>query len=137
MILKKEQDLNTKVTIEQSKEQEQESRIEFDTRIIPHQGHTVFEINTKTLDVVKAQFEETDLIFDPKYTKGKMLNVERKIIKKEGFVYVSALNKKNAIKNYHKGCNGSSIDFNKEYLELDYEFHTKRTDPIRRPQSVV
>ena len=118
MILKKEQDLNTKVTIEQSKEQEQESRIEFDTRIIPHQGHTVFEINTKTLDVVKAQFEETDLIFDPKYTKGKMLNVERKIIKKEGFVYVSALNKKNAIKNYHKGCNGSSIDFNKEYLEL-------------------
>ena len=118
MILKREEDLTPKVKIEQSKEQEQEARIEFDTRIIPHQGHTVFEINIDTLDIVKAEFEETDLIFDPKYTKGRMLNVERKIIKKEGFVYVSALNKKNAIKNYRKGCNGSSIDFNKEYLEL-------------------
>ena len=118
MILKKEDDLAPKITIEQSQEQEQESRIEFDTRIVPHQGHAVWEIHTETMDINKAEFEETDLIFDPKYTKGSVLHIKRKLIKNDGCFYTSALNKKNAFKNYKKGFNGSVIDFNKQYLEI-------------------
>ena len=104
--------------IEVTKEQQQETRIEFDTRIVSQRGHTVFEIEVSTMDIRKAEFEETDLVYDAKFTKGRVLHVERKIIKKDGCVYVSALNKKNAWKKYNKGENGSAIDFNKEYIEL-------------------
>jgi hypothetical protein len=67
----------------------------------PHQGHTLFEINTKTGEIAKAQFETTDIQWeDAVYGK---ISKKRKCIVKPDYVYISALNVKNALKKYKDG----------------------------------
>jgi len=56
-------------------------------RLKPHRGHTVFEFNTKTGKLVKAEFEEPDLS-KPKQNK--------KIMVQKDCLYIAALNLKNA-----------------------------------------
>lgn len=56
-------------------------------------GHRVFEINEKTLDCSEAKYE-TEVHYNAPN--------KRKIIIKEGYVYICALNSKNALKKYHK-----------------------------------
>lgn len=57
-------------------------------------GHRCFEINTKTLKVEEAQYER-EVHFNAAD--------RRKIITKEGYAYVTALNKKNALKRFKRG----------------------------------
>lgn len=57
-------------------------------------GHRCFEINTITLDVKEAEYS-LEVQFSGKTT--------RKITMRRDCVYVNALNKKNALKVYHKG----------------------------------
>ena len=57
--------------------------------LTPHAGHTLFEINHNTQQVVVAEFIPSE--------SGK-----KKVLVKEGCEYVSALNMKNAIKKYLK-----------------------------------
>lgn len=61
-------------------------------RLVP--GHRVFQINTKTLEVCEAEYETKIHYNSPN---------KRKIITKEGFQYIMALNKKNALKKFHRG----------------------------------
>jgi hypothetical protein len=67
----------------------------------PHQGHTLFEINTKTGEIVKAQFEQEAIKWDDAVNLG-IKSLSRKCIVKPDFIYISALNEKNALKKYNK-----------------------------------
>lgn len=62
--------------------------------IRPHSGHTLFEINAVSGDIAPAEFEVSTAVYSAN-SKGL---VRRKIVIKANCVYISALNKKNAIK---------------------------------------
>lgn len=77
------------------KQQEQKKELKLYARLLPNRGHILYEINTKNLDIQEASFNKTDIHF----TK---LNVKKSVIMKEDCFYISALNKKNAMKKYNK-----------------------------------
>jgi hypothetical protein len=62
----------------------------------PQRGHKCFEVNTITNEVSEAEFfEDYVAMFSSSYERKKKLRV------KENCVYITALNKKNAIKKYN------------------------------------
>ncbi len=69
-------------------------------KIIPHEGHKMWEINDETLEIKEAQFEQKTFILGSNHKN-------REIITRIGCTYISALNKKSAIKKYTQGKNGS------------------------------
>jgi len=105
----KELNIEPKTKTELSVKQEKEIKHELVGEIIPHEGHSIWEINNKTNEIKKAQFSNVT------YTFGG--EIKREIITKKGHSYVGALNKKNALKKYNKGENGSKI-IPKNPLEL-------------------
>ena len=64
--------------------------------IHPHPGHRFFQLNKATREISEPEFE--DIVVD--ITKPD--HVIKKIIIKEGHLYTSALNKKNAEKHFKK-----------------------------------
>lgn len=74
------------------RQKEQRSEITHLGSIRPRKGHTLFEINLKTKEIVPATFEEKDFKVGGKNTKGKA------VIVKDDCTYISALNKNNAIR---------------------------------------
>ncbi len=87
--------IKTEVSVKQKK------KIEYEliSKIIPHEGHSVWQINEETLEIEKAKFSNVNFVVG--------MENKKEIIIKKGFSYISALNKKNAIKKYLKGKNGS------------------------------
>ena len=71
-------------------------------KLIPHKGHKIFEINTITLEIIEAKYQELSFII------GKTHQNKEIIINKD-CVYIWALNKKTAFKKYLKGDNGSKF----------------------------
>jgi hypothetical protein len=66
-------------------------------KIRPNKGHKVFKINTTTNEISEAEyFYDAVSMFSSSYERKKKLSME------EGFAYISALNKQNAIKKYKK-----------------------------------
>ena len=65
--------------------------------IKPHRGHKCFEINTLTGEVTDAAYTEESITImtSSKYTPKRKINV------KENCIYITALNKKNAIKRFN------------------------------------
>ena len=63
----------------------------------PKKGHTMFEYNYKEKTIVEAKFDEVPAV---KFTDAKLgiKSSSKKITKKDDCIYVSALNKKNALK---------------------------------------
>ena len=117
--LKENEELSSKPSTEKLQEQQQEAKVEFDSVIYPYENHKLFEIDVATNEIRLAEFEIEPVIeFDPYWTKKKTLNKRGKVIKKEGCVYISALNKKTAIKKFSKGNNGSKRSDNDRYLSL-------------------
>ena len=86
--------------MEISVQKKQQKEKELVGKIIPHAGHKVWEINDETLEVQEAKYEQQNFIFGIK-------NTNPEIIIRSGFSYVSALNKKSALKKYKQGKNGS------------------------------
>ena len=87
-------DLDTTSEIVAKKEQKKEDKKV--TTIKPHRGHTLFEWNIAESELVEATFEKTDVDYLAVINK---YNVARRIvIMKAGCIYVSALNKKNAMR---------------------------------------
>ena len=81
-----------------------EKKEKFEKRITPHKNHKVFQFNTETRELAVAEFDNIPTIkwedaVNENYT------VYRKIIKKEGCIYFSALNVKNAKKVLHRDYN--------------------------------
>tara|TARA_R110002051_G_scaffold322875_1_gene414762 strand:+ start:1778 stop:2089 length:312 start_codon:yes stop_codon:yes gene_type:complete len=66
------------------------------TTIKPHKGHTLYEYNVETKELVEATYTKTDVSYID-IQKGKNI-ARRRVDMKGGCVYVSALNKKNAVK---------------------------------------
>lgn len=62
--------------------------------IIPHKGHVLFEINPITGKCKLAEYETSSVTI-----RGK---ISKKVIANHGCVYVSALNKKNALIKFFK-----------------------------------
>lgn len=104
--------------IEVSQEKQIEYQLIYQGTIVPHEGHTLYEIDLKTKEINEAEYQHQDYVFDPEWHPSKKLKVDSKVIMNEGCVYVSALNKKNALKKFEKNSNGTRIDKTKIYLEL-------------------
>jgi hypothetical protein len=108
---------NLKDKTELSVSQEQEYRETLETTIFSHPNHTLWEIEVNTLEVNKATYEERDIKVDLSKAMS-VLTPKGKVIIKSGYAYVSALNKKNALKKYNSGNNGSKKDPNAKYLDI-------------------
>jgi len=69
--------------------------------ITPQRGHVLFQINTQTGDIELAEYEKVDALLPTRINKADA-GIVKKVLIKTGCVYVSALNKKNAIKKFNK-----------------------------------
>ena len=83
--------------IENVKQQVKEIQSVFDYKLLPQKGHTLFEYHliNKTIEV--ADFDDVPNIKWNDAVCGET-SLQKKITKKENCVYISALNKKNALK---------------------------------------
>jgi hypothetical protein len=72
--------------------------------ITPHPNHKLYEIDNETSEINEATYIE-----EPTFIKFG-ISVPKKTTKKalvrDGFTYVSAMNKKNALKHYKNNSNG-------------------------------
>jgi len=91
----KNHDTNIEVSVKQKKQVEHQ----LVGNITPNEGHKIWQINNETLEVSEAKFTNT--------TYQMFSENKKEVLIKDGFSYVAALNKKNALKKYHKGSNGS------------------------------
>ncbi len=105
----KELDLKNETKIEISVKQKKQVEHELIGRIIPHEGHIIWQINKETLEIEKAKFSNAT------YHLGG--ENKKEVMTKDGYAYVSALNKKNALRKYKQGKNGSK-PINEEPLSL-------------------
>lgn len=90
-----------KEKIEIQVEKQQEIKQEYIGNIMPHNGHTLFEMDLETNEIKEAEFEKelTAIAFD-----GQQHN--KRLVLKPNHIYCSALNKKNAKKHFEKGSIG-------------------------------
>lgn len=95
--------------IEVNVKKEKEVQYELIDKIIPYNGHTVWEINKQTLEIKKAEWYNTNYVIGGENKK--------ELVVKKGYAYVSALNEKNALKKYKSGKSGTK-QINKEVLPL-------------------
>ena len=83
--------------VEITKQQRAEIQKVFDSRIRPHENHTLFEIDLISKEIKLAVFDTGLEIHWNDAVKGNWGN-NRTLTKKENCMYVSALNKKNVLK---------------------------------------
>ena len=101
-----------KEKIEFLKQQQEELTKVLQYKIVPHENHTLFEINIKEDTIEVAEIappnteitwaEALDRFFNKRHKKVNIFNAgtttRSQVLKKEGCIYISALNKENAIK---------------------------------------
>ena len=92
-------ELNNKAKdpIEEVKQKVQETKTIYLGKFKPQKNHTLFEVNMDLKTIEKAIFDEVPAIKFEDAVKG-LKSASKKITKKANCIYVSALNKKNAIK---------------------------------------
>ncbi len=100
----KEIELPVKDEIKVHAEKEQEKQTKLVYRMRPKQGHKCFQYDRDTNELTFAEFETVAVDFAAA-TKGNMA-LKKKLIVKENCIYVTALNKKNALKHVNKQLNG-------------------------------
>lgn len=100
-------ELDVKIQIEESVKQKKQVEHELIGKIIPYEGHTIWEINKETGAIERAKFSNA--------TYNYIGENKKEIIVKQGHEYVSALNKKNALRKYKKGLNGSKDVLDEPY----------------------
>lgn len=107
----KELEVKQKDKMELSVQQKKQIEHELISKIIPHENHVIWQINKETLEIEKAKFSNATYVLGGENKK--------EIIIKDGFAYVSALNKRNALKKHKNGSNGSkNIDSNPLKIKL-------------------
>lgn len=103
--------------VQEERKKEVEKKQEFMGSMTPKKGHTMFEVDLLNQKIRPAQFEKvtkyeehaekpkSDGLGVIEYKDGskklvidKLPNISKKLLGKEGCIYVSALNKKNLIK---------------------------------------
>lgn len=75
--------------------------------IRPHKGHKLFEFNVSTGQITLAQFKYSDIHYTDAM-KG-LINARKTVIKKPNCIYISALNKKNALKVLNRNEKSNTI----------------------------
>lgn len=65
-----------------------------------HNGHKCWEYNTETKEINEAEYERTDIVWSEADSKLKKRN--KRVIVKQNCIYVTALNKTNALKKLQK-----------------------------------
>jgi len=118
----KELDINKlfkeKTKMEVTQQKQQEYQLVYQGTIIPHENHILYELNPNTLEIKEARYIVKDYVFNPHWKKGDKIASHGEVIITQGMVYISALNKSNAIKKFKKNNNGTKLDPNKTYLDL-------------------
>ncbi len=107
-----------KASTEVSQEKEQEYQLVYQGTIIPHDGHVLYELNLSTNEIKEAKYLKQDYVFNPEWSPSKKAKIDSKVIMNKGCIYISALNKINALKKFEKRSNGTRIDKTKIYVEL-------------------
>ena len=97
--------------LEVSIKREKQIEREFVNTIIPFDGHFLWEINKETLEINKAKFSNQNYQFGGENKKEVEI--------KDGYTYVAALNKKNALKNFKNGKSGGRY-INPNPLSMPY-----------------
>jgi hypothetical protein len=95
----RELEQHTKVEIHQETNKQQIKEQKFLGRLNPKRGHTLWKINIVSMDIEKAIFDTDTIVLDSLDGAENQLK-KRKLIVEDGYFYISALNKKNAIKKY-------------------------------------
>lgn len=72
--------------------------------IVPHNGHTLFEMDLTTGSIRKAVFESVDV--DYKEAANGNIVSKKQVIVKQNCIYVSALNAKSSVKHFKKMIKG-------------------------------
>lgn len=95
-----ENQIKQKVEVVETVKDEKPTELKYVGTLKPKKGHRVFEINTLTLMIREAVYEEeSDLVLiSNKIKKGK----KKKLITDKDCIYISALNTKNAVKKLNK-----------------------------------
>lgn len=93
----KETDIPVKDKIEITKQQEADTQKILHSKIIPHENHTLFEVDLSIKEIRLAVFDELPSIKWEDALKRKVSAI-KKVTKKDNCIYISALNKKNALK---------------------------------------
>lgn len=108
--------LDTDIAIHDQKEQEQKFELVLDSQIFPHRGHTLFEIEIETGTIRPAEYNlKQNYFFNWSWKPGDPIASERSLIRNAGCVYISALNKTQALKKYLKeGGNNNGSKFSKK-----------------------
>lgn len=91
----KELELKEKEKLEIVANQKKQIEHEYIGLIVPYDGHKMWEIEIATGNIKEAKYSNT--------TFNAFGENKKEIIVKEGFLYVSALNQKNAFKKAIKG----------------------------------
>jgi len=107
----KELEVKPKDKLEISVQQKKQIEKKLIGDIVPNNGHKIWKINEETMEVEEAKYLNDAFIIG---TENK-----KEILITNGFFYVSALNKKNALKLYRKGKVGGK-DIDKDPLKLAY-----------------
>ena len=85
--------------IENVKQVEFKKQLRLTGRYIPQKGHTIFEVNRLTNQVVKAEYEDVKEIDYLAAKKGLFRQITtKKVIVRDNCIYISALNIKNCFK---------------------------------------
>ena len=85
--------------VEITKQQQAEIQLVFDSKITPHENHTLFEFDLKNKTIVLANFEpEIKEIHWNDAVNGNYKKKNKKVIKKQNCIYISSLNKVNCVK---------------------------------------
>lgn len=96
----KELEVKVKEEIKIVKEVSQEKQLVLVNSIKPYEGHKCFEYNVLVNTLSFAKFMEVSISFEAAQ-KGEIAPL-REVMTKEGCVYLTALNEKNAIKRLSK-----------------------------------
>jgi len=67
-----------------------------------HKGHTLFEIDLTNYTIKEAEYEKVDVHLKRIGDAANYKEVKRKIIQKPNCIYISALNKQNALKKFQQ-----------------------------------
>lgn len=93
----KETCIPVKDKIEITKQQQADTQKILHSKIIPHENHTLFEVDLSIKEIKLAVFDELPAIKWEDALKRKVSAI-KKVTKKDNCIYISALNKKNALK---------------------------------------
>jgi hypothetical protein len=67
-----------------------------------HRGHTLFEIDLEKFTIVEATYERTDVQLKRVGEAANLKEVKNRVMQKPNCIYISALNKNNALKKFQK-----------------------------------